>query len=147
MVFGNGVKNIQAAAYNGARTVHTFCNRLWNQFGRTLPVQLFKKRWQTIKWNIFQKWGTKSTPIMNSPKLVKKGRLKLRPVSFSGQVLHSLREIEQSLATWTMDMWWGLFFENIPNNWLIWADGQVKLWGVRGISKRSLSTHFVIVCP
>ena len=22
MVFGNGVKNIQAAAYNGARTVH-----------------------------------------------------------------------------------------------------------------------------
>jgi hypothetical protein len=58
-----------------------------------------------------QKWGNKSTSIMNSLKLVKKGRLKLRPVSFSGQVLHSLREIEQSLATWTMDMWWGLFFQ------------------------------------
>ena len=24
MVFGNGVKNIQAAAYNGARTVNVF---------------------------------------------------------------------------------------------------------------------------
>ena len=29
MVFGNGVKNIQAAAYNGARTVCTFINVFW----------------------------------------------------------------------------------------------------------------------
>ena len=28
MVFGNGVKNIQAAAYNGARTVHNLVSLL-----------------------------------------------------------------------------------------------------------------------
>ena len=31
MVFENGVKNIQAAAYNGARTVHGMC-LIWYEF-------------------------------------------------------------------------------------------------------------------
>ena len=65
------------------------------------------------------------------------------------------------------------FFKIIPNDWLIWADGPNKLWGIWGIFsctkgqliskclfggnvglKKSfrfcltfVSTHFVIVCP
>ena len=35
---------------------------------------------------------------------------------------------------WTMHMWRGFFFKNIPNNWPIWADGPNKLWGIWGIS-------------
>ena len=31
MVFENGVKNMQAAAYNGARTVHTLSNSISKQ--------------------------------------------------------------------------------------------------------------------
>ena len=31
MVFENGVKNIQAAAYNGARTVFPFLSKLWDE--------------------------------------------------------------------------------------------------------------------
>ena len=33
-------------------------------------------------------------------------------------------------SSWTMDMWWGLFLKNIPNNWLIWSDGPNKLWNI-----------------
>jgi len=37
MVFGNGVKTIQAAAYNGARTVYT---SFWfNKYWCTLEIQ------------------------------------------------------------------------------------------------------------
>ena len=38
------------------------------------------------------------------------------------------------------------FSKKIPNNWLIRSDGPNKLWGVRGSSSWSISTHFVIVC-
>ena len=27
-----------------------------------------------------------------------------------------------------MDMWWELFFKNIPNNWPIWADGPNEVF-------------------
>ena len=33
---------------------------------------------------------------------------------------------------WTMVMWWGFFFENLPNNWSIWADGLNNLMGTWG---------------
>ena len=36
MVFENGVKNIQAAAYNGARTVFNFANFPKFQFDHTI---------------------------------------------------------------------------------------------------------------
>ena len=32
MVFGNGIKNIQAAAYNGARMVVVFLKKVWKLF-------------------------------------------------------------------------------------------------------------------
>ena len=36
MVFGNGVKNIQAAAYNGARTVYVFISITVSWLGKSL---------------------------------------------------------------------------------------------------------------
>ena len=50
-------------------------------------------------------------------------------------------------STWTMDMWWELFFKNIPNNWLIWVHGSYKLWDIWGIPNWTFSTYFVIMCP
>jgi hypothetical protein len=35
------------------------------------------------------------------------------------------------------------FFKSIPNNWLIWADGSNKLWGIWGIK---LSAHILSFC-
>ena len=40
MVFGNGVKNIQAAAYNGARTVFEKITFLENYFNKDKSVGL-----------------------------------------------------------------------------------------------------------
>ena len=42
MVFGNGVKNIQAVAYNGARMVFSICRR-------GLMPNLIKKSWTVSK--------------------------------------------------------------------------------------------------
>ena len=41
MVFGNGVKNIQAAAYNGARTVSKYIFK-FHQYIHTLTKNLLK---------------------------------------------------------------------------------------------------------
>jgi hypothetical protein len=43
MVFENGVKNTQAAAYNGARTVY-YCLVLLQVLKCFLPVQIFGAR-------------------------------------------------------------------------------------------------------
>ena len=42
MVFGNGVKNIQAAAYNGARTVYGPDSINGNPLPSTVPSLIYK---------------------------------------------------------------------------------------------------------
>ena len=64
MVFGNGVKNMQAAAYNGARTVlgkvELFHWKLYN-----LNIEVFE--WSKIEF-IFQKTRKKKRKRKGSPK-------------------------------------------------------------------------------
>ena len=44
MVFGNGVKNIQAAAYNGARTVFQICTMFGIMlFGASIQKDIFRR--------------------------------------------------------------------------------------------------------
>ena len=55
MVFGNGVKNIQAVAYNGARTVYGSSNFFLFAGNVTTGVTILKMnvpfaRWELMPW-------------------------------------------------------------------------------------------------